>query len=123
MAMFSKVVRPSGYTSLIVCTDAPAATSGAQACSGITGSPHAAADHGLGLEGAARAEGRHEIALVAAFLLELAGYRGAVDRDVDRHLVGRALGGAGGIDAGPRPGIGRCLRQHRQGREAETKCK
>ena len=64
----------------------------------------AAADHGLGLECAAGPHRRLEVALVAALLLEKRLHRGAVDSDVDVHLVGRAFARAVGASLGAHGG-------------------
>src|SRR5436190_14019841 len=69
----------------------------------------ALAEHRLGLEHAALPQGRLEMALLAALLLELALHRSALDGDVDGHLVAGALAGAANILAGTGPGIDRLL--------------
>jgi hypothetical protein len=59
----------------------------------------AAANHGLRLVVAQGVLGRLEVLFRTSFLLELRRHAVARDRDIDRHLVGRALRAAGNVDA------------------------
>src|SRR3984957_1738817 len=82
----------------------------------------AAADDGRRLELHVGAYRRLEVPLRAAFLLEATLHIRADDRDVDGHLVGRALAASGDVQAISRPGENRRLGQGRPGKNHGGEC-